>query len=300
MEFTFIRAERSQEENQERAFIAASRRTDRDYSQRIESLKKASALHYARTGRMFELSSSQVARSGPLTELPRDMGHKRQQTEQIETHSHGPPEERQERRFENVILDDSSQNYTRPSSQIFTQTTIQPTQLHYHSREQDTAVPEAETLLHQDIFYDSSGLEGDAHPTEFEDAFRASEYASFNTTQPERNGSIEEPLYLGEDILAHPFDPSAWGAFSTNIYNELMGFEDLRQFSSLPGTQPQVSPNLETPTDRARVFEETNSSQFSTATPHGVFFQHIEDAGNVEEDVEHCTGKDNDSIRNDP
>lgn len=69
MNFTFVRAERSQEENQERAFIAASRRQDRDYKQRLESLQKASELHFARTGKRFEVTQAQVEHNGPLMEL---------------------------------------------------------------------------------------------------------------------------------------------------------------------------------------------------------------------------------------
>lgn len=69
MNFTFIRCERSQEENQERAYIAASRRQDRDFKQRLESLQKASDLHFARTGRRFEITQAQVEHTGPLMEL---------------------------------------------------------------------------------------------------------------------------------------------------------------------------------------------------------------------------------------
>src|SRR5277367_272816 len=69
MNFTFVRTERSQEENQERAYIAASRRQDRDYKQRLESLQKASELHFARTGKRFEVTQAQVEHNGPLMEL---------------------------------------------------------------------------------------------------------------------------------------------------------------------------------------------------------------------------------------
>ena len=68
MNFTFVRTERSQEENQERAFIAASRRQDRDFKQRLESLQKASELHFARTGKRFEVTQAQVEHNGPLME----------------------------------------------------------------------------------------------------------------------------------------------------------------------------------------------------------------------------------------
>jgi hypothetical protein len=69
MNFTFVRAERSQEENQERAFIAAARRQDRTFKQRLVSLRKASELHFARTGRRFDVTQAQVEHTGPLIEL---------------------------------------------------------------------------------------------------------------------------------------------------------------------------------------------------------------------------------------
>lgn len=78
MNFTFIRAERSQEENQERAFIAASRRQDRDFKQRLESLQKASELHFARTGKRFEVTQAQVEHNGPLMEQGEDEKRRRQ------------------------------------------------------------------------------------------------------------------------------------------------------------------------------------------------------------------------------
>ncbi len=45
--------QRSHEENQERAYIAASRRTDRTIEARLPSAKIASDLHKKRTGRGF-------------------------------------------------------------------------------------------------------------------------------------------------------------------------------------------------------------------------------------------------------
>jgi hypothetical protein len=78
MNFTFVRAERSQEENQERAFIAASRRQDRDFKQRLESLQKASELHFARTGKRFEVTQAQVEHNGPLMELGDDEKRRRE------------------------------------------------------------------------------------------------------------------------------------------------------------------------------------------------------------------------------
>lgn len=82
MNFTFVRAERSQEENQERAFIAASRRQDRDFKQRLESLQKASELHFARTGKRFVVAQSQVTHNGPLIEFV-DVEKKRREVQRF-------------------------------------------------------------------------------------------------------------------------------------------------------------------------------------------------------------------------
>jgi hypothetical protein len=83
MDFTFIRPDRSQEDNQERAFVAASRRQDRDYYERLGSLGKASNLHCARTGKVFDAIESQVTHNGPLIEVAGSSAQERQ--------SAGPP-----------------------------------------------------------------------------------------------------------------------------------------------------------------------------------------------------------------
>jgi hypothetical protein len=68
MNFTFERSERSSEENQERAYIAASKRADRTYAERLRSLEEASKLHYQRTGRGFMISTGQLDHRGPMME----------------------------------------------------------------------------------------------------------------------------------------------------------------------------------------------------------------------------------------
>jgi hypothetical protein len=90
MDFTFIRAQRSQEENQERAFIAASRRQDREFSQRLDSLQKASELHFARTGKKFVVTQSQVTHNGPLIELGEENRRKRRRVgpQPVESSTH--------------------------------------------------------------------------------------------------------------------------------------------------------------------------------------------------------------------
>ncbi|KAH8880558.1 hypothetical protein GQ53DRAFT_754982 [Thozetella sp. PMI_491] len=52
--------QRSHEQNQERAYVAASRRTDRSTEARIQSAKMASEVHKRRTGRPFKISEEIV------------------------------------------------------------------------------------------------------------------------------------------------------------------------------------------------------------------------------------------------
>lgn len=54
--------ERSHEENQERAYIAASRRTDRSIEARVQSARMASEIHKKRTGRGFIISEEIVTK----------------------------------------------------------------------------------------------------------------------------------------------------------------------------------------------------------------------------------------------
>jgi hypothetical protein len=88
MELTLIRARRTKEQNQERAYIAAARRRDRPFKQRLESLQNASELHFARTGRRFRLTVDQLWNTGPLEEIER--GNRRALQEQRFAH-HPPP-----------------------------------------------------------------------------------------------------------------------------------------------------------------------------------------------------------------
>jgi len=69
MELTLIRSKRTKQQNQERAYIAAARRTDRSFKQRLDSLQKASELHFARTGKRFKVDEGQLSSRGPLEEI---------------------------------------------------------------------------------------------------------------------------------------------------------------------------------------------------------------------------------------
>src|ERR1019366_8143854 len=52
--------ERTHEENQERAYIAASRRSDRSLEARVESARRASEIHKRRTGRSLRVTEEDV------------------------------------------------------------------------------------------------------------------------------------------------------------------------------------------------------------------------------------------------
>jgi len=57
---TPVKTERTHEENQERAYIAASRRSDRSLEARIESARRASEIHKKRTGRGLRVTEEDV------------------------------------------------------------------------------------------------------------------------------------------------------------------------------------------------------------------------------------------------
>ncbi|KAI9654465.1 MAG: hypothetical protein M1829_000921 [Trizodia sp. TS-e1964] len=55
-----VKTERTHEENQERAYIAASRRSDRSLEARVESARRASEIHKKRTGRGLKVTEQDV------------------------------------------------------------------------------------------------------------------------------------------------------------------------------------------------------------------------------------------------
>ncbi|KAK4998136.1 hypothetical protein LTR66_002585 [Elasticomyces elasticus] len=55
-----VKTERTHEENQERAYIAASRRSDRSLEARVESARRASVIHQRRTGRSLRVTEQDV------------------------------------------------------------------------------------------------------------------------------------------------------------------------------------------------------------------------------------------------
>ncbi|KAJ5748198.1 uncharacterized protein N7511_009894 [Penicillium nucicola] len=68
---------RSREENQERAFIAASRRKDRSLDARLESANRASMLHKKRTGKGFHITKEIVEREAMYEEVDERYAEKR-------------------------------------------------------------------------------------------------------------------------------------------------------------------------------------------------------------------------------
>ncbi|EPS45412.1 hypothetical protein H072_564 [Dactylellina haptotyla CBS 200.50] len=67
-----MRTERTHEENQERAYIAASRRSDRSLEARVESARRASEIHRRRTGRGLVVSEEEVLSDAMYDEEPDD------------------------------------------------------------------------------------------------------------------------------------------------------------------------------------------------------------------------------------
>ncbi|KAF6805365.1 hypothetical protein CSOJ01_09566 [Colletotrichum sojae] len=67
------KTERSHEENQERAYIAASRRADRSIEARVQSAKMASEIHKKRTGKGFKISEAIVQAEEMYEEEEDDM-----------------------------------------------------------------------------------------------------------------------------------------------------------------------------------------------------------------------------------
>lgn len=67
------KTERSHEENQERAYIAASRRADRSLEARVQSARMASEIHRKRTGRGLKVSEEIVQREEMYEEMEDDL-----------------------------------------------------------------------------------------------------------------------------------------------------------------------------------------------------------------------------------
>ncbi|KFY52603.1 hypothetical protein V496_08323 [Pseudogymnoascus sp. VKM F-4515 (FW-2607)] len=75
LEFSTASTERTHEENQERAYIAASRRSDRSLEARVESARRASEIHKRRTGRSLRVSEEDVINEEMYEEEEDDLPH---------------------------------------------------------------------------------------------------------------------------------------------------------------------------------------------------------------------------------
>ncbi|OAA49660.1 hypothetical protein NOR_01583 [Metarhizium rileyi] len=73
LDFGTRKTERSHEENQERAYIAASRRADRSIEARVQSARQASEIHKKRTGKGFKITEEIVMREEMYEEDDDDM-----------------------------------------------------------------------------------------------------------------------------------------------------------------------------------------------------------------------------------
>ncbi|KJZ77159.1 hypothetical protein HIM_03480 [Hirsutella minnesotensis 3608] len=67
------KSERSHEENQERAYIAASRRADRSIEARVQSARMASEIHKKRTGKSFRITEEIVMKEEMYEEEDDDL-----------------------------------------------------------------------------------------------------------------------------------------------------------------------------------------------------------------------------------
>ncbi|KAF2144576.1 uncharacterized protein K452DRAFT_143839 [Aplosporella prunicola CBS 121167] len=83
-----VKTERTHEENQERAYIAASRRSDRSLEARIESARRASEIHKKRTGRALRVTEQDVVNEEMYEEEDDDLpAQYRRLTAHLHTHS---------------------------------------------------------------------------------------------------------------------------------------------------------------------------------------------------------------------
>ncbi|KAI0838397.1 hypothetical protein F5Y06DRAFT_45585 [Hypoxylon sp. FL0890] len=83
------KTERSHEENQERAYIAASRRADRSLEARVQSARQASEIHRRRTGRGLKVSEEIVLKEEMYEEEEDDLPRQyKYLTAHLQTNSH--------------------------------------------------------------------------------------------------------------------------------------------------------------------------------------------------------------------
>ena len=257
MNFTFVRAERSQEENQERAFIAASRRQDRDFKQRLESLQKASDLHFARTGKRFVVTQAQVEHNGPLMEL--GDCDRRRESQRYQPYSVDRRAGRRDGGGGDVVFDTERQRHDTvgPGHQqhVHPQVTFQPQRSEIWNR--DTIIPTrteaAPSQLHtgnlsvpeidvvesqsQNEVEDTQNLEADdLHPSFFEletwsehqedlHGVDIQGYLDMEFPTP-RHGTPEQDLHLNNQLEDERANSFLWGDIVQYDEDEEIGEEE--------------------------------------------------------------------------
>jgi hypothetical protein len=82
-----VQTERTHEENQERAYVAASRRSDRSLEARVESARRASEIHKRRTGHSLRVTEQDVINEEMYEEEEDDLpSHLPSQYQQLTAH----------------------------------------------------------------------------------------------------------------------------------------------------------------------------------------------------------------------
>lgn len=248
MDFKFTRLERDPSENSERAFIAASRRKDRDFNQRLESLQKASDLHFKRTGRRFEITPTQVAKPGPLMELSKRESKRKREVQRYQPYSYGKIQGGDAPRHEPSFESNSPQIYALPSDQTLKQNTIQPTQTQCEAGEQEYNLLDFENCPIRNNFNDNP-LE--LNPEAYDDGLQTSDNAKFMTTQPQvhvDNKIIEPVLMSGANITSSVFEPKGWQKYCDDAFNAFDAFMDMELFDHMPSQEVDSFPEPPEPT----------------------------------------------------
>ena len=249
MEFKLERLDRDPAEYSERAFLAASRRKDRDFNQRMESLQKASDLHFERTGRRFEITPTQVAKSGPLMELSKGESKRQREVQRFQPYSYGKTRLGAVTRNERTAGSKSSQQLTLPSMQIFTQSTMQQ-----HTQTQSEAEEHEDSSSDFDNYSVRSTFTNDTpelDPGVYSDGSQNSDSKKFVTTQPEgyvNNKDIELSPKSKSDIPSIFVEPKSWKTLCLNSFNAFDELMARKLFDPAPShkidTEPEPSETI--------------------------------------------------------
>lgn len=103
--------QRSKEENQERAFVAASRRKDRSLDARLESANRASMLHKKRTGKALHITKEIVEKEAMYEEVDERYQEKRMQL--LKDHTI-----QLEQQFKQHLIATMAANHPRPAPRV--------------------------------------------------------------------------------------------------------------------------------------------------------------------------------------